>query len=270
MDGFTHLKVSASADGRRIDVAIDHGKANEMGSGPLADFERLAAFLESDGRAMVLVTTSRRTTARGTKIFVAGADVAERAGWPVEKVKAHVRWQRDVLGRLRRAPVFHVAVVDGVALGWGTEYLLTADWRIAGDAAQFGLPETGLGIVPGAGGTSELWAEIGVSHAIKMGMTGERLGPDEALRIGLVHERATDVDAGLARASALASAVMARSPTAVAAFKRGVLEAAGAGARPEIEARAYERCVDHGDAAIGREHFSSINAGGQAPWPPRG
>lgn len=271
MEGFSLLKVTVEDDGRRWAVELDHGKANEMGSAALAEFERLAALLESDRQAMVLTTFSRRVTARGTKIFVAGADVAERVGWPVEKVKAHVRWQREVLGRLRRAPVFHVAVVDGVALGWGTEYLLTADWRIAGDGAQFGLPETGLGILPGAGGTSELWAEIGVSHAIKMGMTGERIGADEAWRIGLVHERAADIDAGLARARALADQVLLRSPTAVAAFKRGVLASVGKGdaERFGIEAAAYEACVDHGDAAVGREHFAAITGGGRAPWPPR-
>ena len=79
----------------------------------------------------------------------------------------------DVLGRLRRAPVLHVMVVDGVALGWGTEFLLTADWRIACDGAVFGLPETGLGIVPGAGGTSELWTEIGVGHVARRWGVGQ-------------------------------------------------------------------------------------------------
>ena len=81
--------------------------------------------------------------------------------------------------------MFHGVVAHGVALGWGTEFMLTADWRIAVDNAVFGLPETGLGIVPGAGGTAELWAEIGVGQALKMGMTGERIDASEAKRIGL-------------------------------------------------------------------------------------
>ena len=93
-----------------------------------------------------------------------------------------MRWQREVLGRIRQVPVFHCAVVDGVALGWGTEYLLAADYRIAGSSATFGLPETGLGILPGAGGTSELWAQIGVAQTLRLGLTGERIGVEEALR----------------------------------------------------------------------------------------
>src|SRR5690606_32519387 len=121
----------------------------------------------------------------------------ERQGWPEDEVKAHVRRQRKILASLREAPVLHIAVVNGVALGWGTEFLLTADYRIACDEASFGLPETGLGIIPGAGGTSELWAHVGVPHALRLGMTGERIDAAEALRIGLVQERATDVDVGL-------------------------------------------------------------------------
>lgn len=249
-------------------VEFDHGKANEMGSVQLNEIERLTSFLAESG-AVALISTSRRRTSKGTPIFVAGANVAERADWAPEAVIAHVQWQRQVLAALRRAPVFHVAVVDGVALGWGTEYLLTCDWRIAANSAEFGLPETGLGILPGAGGTSELWPQIGVPQALRLGMTGERIDADEALRIGLVQERVADVDAGMARARALAAMVAKKSPTAVAAFKAAVLESAGAAARADVEARAYRHCVDTGEAAIGRASFEAIRQGASVAWGPR-
>jgi enoyl-CoA hydratase/carnithine racemase len=270
MEGFVHLKVAAEDEGRLVLLELDHGKANEMGSEQLVEFERLCEHLEHE-RAVALITWSRRRTSSGTPIFVAGANVTERAGWPVERVKEHVRWQRAVLARLRAAPVFHVAVVGGVALGWGTEYLLTADYRIAAEGAVFGLPETGLGIVPGAGGTSELWAQVGVSNALRLGMTGERIQPETALRIGLVQERVATLDDGLARARSLAALVARRSPTAVAAFKRGVLASVGHGAttRSGLEEAAYEWCVDTGEAAVGRASFAGIQAGETPPWGPR-
>jgi enoyl-CoA hydratase/carnithine racemase len=264
------LKVTTEDEGRLVLLELDHGKANEMGREELTELERLAGTLEGpDARA--LITFSRRKSAKGTPIFVAGANVAERADWTPDVVKAHVRWQRDVLARLRRAPVWHVVVVDGVALGWGTEFLLTADWRIACDGAVFGLPETGLGIVPGAGGTSELWAEIGVGHTLRLGMTGERIGADEALAIGLVHERRPTVDDGLVRARASCAEVVRRSPTAVAAFKRAVLGAVGLAPanRVSLEDHAYATCVDSGEAAIGRAHFDAVRAGATPPWGPR-
>ncbi|MEQ1504318.1 MAG: enoyl-CoA hydratase/isomerase family protein [Myxococcota bacterium] len=271
MDRFAHLKVTIEDGGRRWTLELDHGKANEIGSAQLVELETLAAALEADPLVVSLITFSRRKTSKGTPIFVAGANVTERVGWEPDRVKAHVAWQRSVLARLRRAPVLHVAVVDGIALGWGTEFLLTADWRIAADGAVFGLPETGLGILPGAGGTSELWTEIGVGHALRLGMTGERVGADEALRIGLVHERVPTVDAGLARAIGLCELAARKSPTAIARFKRGVLASVGQTAeeRTEIEARAYAACVDAGEAAIGRENFDAIAAGRTPPWGPR-
>ena len=197
-------------------LELDHGKANEMGSAQLAEFAALPGRLESAG-ARALITWSRRRSRRGTPIFISGADVTERVGWDRDRVAAHVRYQRETLAALRRAPIFHLAVVNGVALGWGTEFMLTCDYRIAAAEATFGLPETGLGILPGAGGTSELPAFIGLPQTLRLGMTGERIAAEEALRIGLVQEVAADVDAGLERARALAARVARNSPTAVAA-----------------------------------------------------
>lgn len=268
---FSHLKVSVEDEGRCVLVEINHGKANEMGVAQLAEFSLLTELLVDDPSVTTLITWSHRKSNRGTPIFVSGANVTERVGWSDEQIREHVRWQRRVLTELRHAPVFHIVVVDGLALGWGTEYLLTADWRIAGDQAEFGLPECGLGILPGAGGTSELWAEIGVGNALRLGMTGERIGADEAARIGLVHERCAATVAGLTRARALAALVAKRSPTALAAFKAGVLHAVGRpeDERREGEARAYEQCVASGDAAVGRGAFDAIRAGHAPGWGPR-
>lgn len=265
---YSSLKVHHAAG--LVTVEIHHGRANEMGRDQLAEWERLAAQLEQ-GDARALLTFSRRRSEKGTPIFISGANVTERKDWSDNDIRAHVRWQRATLARLRRAPVFHVAVVGGIALGWGTEFLLTADYRIATVEASFGLPETGLGILPGAGGTSELATMVGPSQALRLGMTGERIDGPEALRIGLVAELVPDIDAGLARATALADLVRRKSPTAVAAFKAALLAGVGISreAREELEARAYEACLDSGDAAIGRRSFADITAGREVAWGPR-
>ena len=252
-------------------LEFDHGKANEMGSAQLSAFEALLGELSGDGSVRALISFSRRRSGRGTPIFIAGANVTERGGWSRDEVAAHVRRQRAVLAKWRRLPLFHVAVVNGVALGWGTEYLITCDYRISCAEASFGLPETGLGILPGAGGSSELSALIGLPQAMRLGMTGERISADEASRIGLVQEVCEDVDAGLDRARALAARVSRNSPTAIAAFKHAAVEGVGLGPdqRRELEAVAYEHCLDSGEAAIGRENFASIREGKPVPWGPR-
>lgn len=263
------MSLAITHDGPLSLLEFDHGKANEMGSAQLDALEALGEALIERG-TRVLVSYSRRTSRRGTPIYISGADVTERVGWSDDRVADHVRRQRSVLSRFRRLPLFHVTVVHGVALGWGTEFLITADYRIATPTGAFGLPETGLGIIPGAGGSSELWSLIGLPQALRLGMTGERIDADEALRIGLVQEIADDVDAGLERARALAAMVARRSPTAVAAFKAAALGAVGrpSAARIELEARAYEHCLFGGEAAIGRAHFKAIIGGGEAPWGP--
>ena len=266
---FESLNVSLEDNGRLVVVKLDHGRANEMGQPELLEWSALVDHLCA-GQARVLLTFSQRKSKKGTPIFISGANVTERAGWTDEQVRKHVRMQRDVLRRLRQAPVFHIAVVDGVAFGWGTEFLICCDYRIAGPGARFALPETGLGILPGAGGTAELWSLIGVSQTLRLGMTGEKLAAEEATRIGLVQESAADLEAGLARARTLASAVMRRSPSGVAAFKTGVLGSVGRAPdeRMELEARAYEHCLDSGDAAIGRANFRKVIAGEEVEWAP--
>lgn len=256
-------------DGHIAYLLFDHGKANEMGSEQLRDIERLNSFLES-GAVRALVSGSRRVSAKGASIFIAGANVTERVGWTDTEICTHVRWQRRVLTRLRAAPVFHVTVVDGVALGWGTEYLLCCDYRVSGPSARFALPETGLGILPGAGGSSELASRVGMSQALRLGMTGEQIGAPEALRIGLVDELLPSVDEAFARAQELAVRATTRSPSAMAAFKIAALSCIGQPGRVRegIEAQAYEHCVAVGDAAIGRANFGTITAGSGAPWGP--
>jgi enoyl-CoA hydratase/carnithine racemase len=264
------LHLRTTDEGRILIVELNHGRVNEMGQTEIDDWASLTDFLaNSDVRA--LITTSTKRTRKGTPIFIAGANVTERAAWSEDEVRAHVRRQRQTLAALRKVPVFHVVVVDGLALGWGTEFLITGDYRIATEQAAFALPETSIGILPGAGGTSELPRLIGVNQALRMGMTGERLNATEAVRIGLVDEGVTDAEAGMERALALARMVARRSPTAVSAYKTAVLAGAErdrAGAR-ELEALAYEHCVESGDAAIGRAQFKRITAGEDVDWNPR-
>ena len=102
-------------------------------------------------------------------------------------------------------------------------------------------------------------------------MTGEQIDAEEALRIGLVDELVEDNEAAQARAVALAEMAARRSPTAVAAFKRGVLASLSMSEaeRTALEACAYEHCVDAGEAAIGRANFKAIVAGEPVAWGPR-
>ncbi len=268
---FARLNPTFEPETGLLVLDLHHGKANEMGTAELSAFEALCERIESDDRIRCLVTTSRRRSSKGKPLFIAGANVKEREGWSDEQVKAHVRRQRAIMVRLRHLPIFTVALAAGATLGWGVEFLLTADYVLATPEATFGLPETGLGILPGARGTADLALLVGPNFALHLGCTGERIDTDRAVRIGLVQEAVPDLDAGLARCRQLARALARKSPTAVAAFKRAVLAALGRpeDARLRLEAEAYEVCVDRGEAAIGRAHFDAILRGEAPPWGPR-
>ena len=265
------LHPSHDPERRLLVLDLEHGKANEMGTAQLDALTRLCEELEADDAITCLCTTSHRVSKRGTPIFIAGANVTERTGWDDARVKAHVLRQRALMRRLRRLPLFTVVLSHGVTLGWGAEYLLTADYSLATPAASFGLPETGLGIIPGARGTAELASLVGPAHALRLGCTGESVKADEALRIGLVQEVVDDLEAGLSRVQALAERLCKRSPTAVAAFKRALLDGLGQpeAVRLDNERAAYEHTVDTGQAAIGRGSFAAIREGRSPQWGPR-
>ncbi len=265
---FAGLNPEFDAERKLLTLWLDHGKANEMGTAQLDAFDALCDALETDDGVMCLCTTSRRTSSKGRAIFISGANVTERVGWDDDQVRAHVSRQRGLMRRIRHLPLFHVVVPSGITLGWGTEYVLTGDYAVATAAASFALPETSLGIIPGARGTAELADLVGTAHAIRLGCTGESIDADEARRIGLVQEVAADGAAAMTRVLALAELVARRSPTAVAAFKRAALEGRGEteGRRLELESDAYLRTVAVGDAAVGRANFAAIVAGQTPRW----
>jgi enoyl-CoA hydratase/carnithine racemase len=268
---FEQLHVSIEDCKQRLSVRLDHGKVNACGSAVITDFERLACFIKGRPELRAVIVHSSKVTRSGKAIFIAGADVTERVDWTDQDVINHVSRQRQSLLALRQLPIFTIVVVDGLALGLGTELMLAFDYRIASPGAVFALPETGLGILPGALGSALLSSVIGVNQALRMGCSGERIDADEASRIGLVDELESSPTLALARARRLAEATARKSPRAIAAFKAAVLASLSLPQkqRVELEASSYEKQVHNGDAAIGRAAFKDIREGRAPSWPPR-
>lgn len=125
-------------------------------------------------------------TGAGEKAFVAGADIGELATMDSLSGVAVSRAGQDVFLEIERFPKPVLAAVGGYALGGGCELALACHMRLAGDNARFGLPEVGLGIIPGYGGTIRLARLIGLGRAIELTLTGEMVGAERAEAIGLV------------------------------------------------------------------------------------
>jgi enoyl-CoA hydratase/carnithine racemase len=160
-------------------------------------------------------------TGRGDKAFCAGADLKERATMSAEEVHQFHRSLRDAFRGVEAAPQAFVAAVNGAALGGGLEMALACDLRIAVEGAEMGLPEVGLGIIPGAGGTVRLPRAIGVARAKDLILTGRRVGAAEALAMGLVSRVAPP---GRLREVAVevAESVARNAPVSIRQAKRAV------------------------------------------------
>ncbi len=157
-------------------------RANALSRATLLAFGRLAREAVTNASVQAIVITGA-----GDKAFCAGADLKERQGMSENDVRVQVDLYRSELGPLDRSPKPVVAAINGAALGGGLELALCCDLRVAATHAQLGLPETSLGIIPGAGGTQRLPRVVGEARAKEMILLARRLTADEALAWGLVN-----------------------------------------------------------------------------------
>ena len=157
----------------------------------------------------------------GEKVFAAGADVKEMAA--LDTLGIHRDARPAFWRQIADFPKPLIAAVNGYALGGGCELALHADMIIAGEKAQFGLPEINLGIIPGAGGTQRLTRAVGKSLAMKMILSGEFIGSKTAFASGLAAEITPD-DQTINRAIELARNIAGKSPVALEMAKQSVLK----------------------------------------------
>ena len=127
----------------------------------------------------------------GDKAFVAGADISEMLTFNQRQAFDFSLFGNRIFAQLEQLHIPTIAVVHGYALGGGMELAIACDFRIATPQAKFALPETGLGIIPGFGGTFRLARLIGEGHAKHLMYTGKTIDGQEAYRIGLVETLAT-------------------------------------------------------------------------------
>ena len=123
----------------------------------------------------------------GDKAFCAGADLTEFLTAPSVVKARRIRAVRNLWRLFLNIPQPLIAALHGYVLGSGMEIALFCDLRIASEDVVFGLPEVGLGIIPGAGGTQTLPRIMGLSWSLDMLLTNRRLKSDEAHRFGLVN-----------------------------------------------------------------------------------
>jgi enoyl-CoA hydratase/carnithine racemase len=211
-----------------------------------------ASQLAADDQVSVVIISSALE-----KAFCVGADLKERRGFGNDDLRRQRPVFQKAFGALRELPVPVIAAVGGFAMGGGCELALSADLIIASASATFGLPEVGLGLIPGEGGTQLLPRRIGTNRAADLLLTGRWVSAEEALRLGLVDRL---VPEGAARASALelAEEIAAKSPISLRAVKRALQQGIDVDLTRglEIESRAWEEAAFSADRVEGIEAFN--------------
>ncbi|MFG1241498.1 enoyl-CoA hydratase-related protein [Xanthobacter sp. DSM 14520] len=182
-----------------------------------SELSHAAAALDADGSIGAIVVTG------SDKAFAAGADIKEiRDKTFAEVYEAQLitaTWEG--LARVRKPTV---AAVSGHAIGGGCELALMCDIIVASQTARFALPETTIGIIPGAGGTQRLTRIVGKATAMDMILTGRALSAVEAQAMGLVSRVAAEGQ-HLAEAVAIAARIASSSRPVVALAKEAVNQA---------------------------------------------
>lgn len=197
-------------------------------------------------------------TGAGDKAFCAGADLKERAGMTTDEVKALLFAYETELGWLETVEAPTLAAINGVALGGGLELALLCDLRLAATHAVLGLPETSLGVIPGAGGTQRLPRLLGEARAKELILRAARLSASEALILGLVNQVLPASEHFLLDVLAWAQPILDAAPLATRAALKAMRGAPGRDLREglALERAAYEICLNSEDRLEALAAFS--------------
>jgi enoyl-CoA hydratase len=241
--------VSAERDGAIAVVLLNRPEQLNALSDELMD-ELVMTLTELDRdesvRAIVLGGSERA--------FAAGADIGELA--QVSAIELYYQRRIERWDAIRGLWTPLVAAVSGYCLGGGCELAMSCDLIVASESAQFGQPETGLGIIPGAGGTQRLTRAVGKALAMDVILSGRRLSAREALAAGLV-ARVVAKEAWLEEAKRVARDIADKGPVATRLAKESVDRAyeTSLSAGVEAERRALYLAFASEDAKEGMTAF---------------
>jgi enoyl-CoA hydratase len=165
------------------DITLNRPKALNAYNIKMRDelYEVLGAIRDDPEIAVVILKGA------GEKAFCAGADLTEFLTAPAPVFARQARFERDIWGLFLSIDKPFIAALHGYVLGSGIEMALCCDIRLASEDARFGLPETGLGIIPAAGGSQTLPRTIGTAPALEILLTGRWLTAAEAHHLKLVN-----------------------------------------------------------------------------------
>jgi methylglutaconyl-CoA hydratase len=235
-------------------ITIDRpDRMNALSRETLVALGKIARAVIADPAVRAIVITGA-----GDRAFSAGADLKERQSMDENAIREQIARYRDEMGVIDKSPKPVVAAINGFALGGGLELALACDLRVAAPSAVLGLPETTLGIIPGAGGTQRLPRVVGEARAKEMILLGRRLGAVEALAWGLLNRVSPENTPVLEDALEFIEPITSGAPIAQAAALDAIDASYGATLDHglELERGFYDRCLRSEDRRIALDAFA--------------
>ena len=248
--GYENLKLEI--EGAVATLTIDRPKAlNALNSRTLAELEQALEEVSTNKALRALIVTGG-----GEKAFVAGADIAEMAELTSEQARHFAALGHRIMLTLESLSVPTIAAVNGFALGGGCELALACDLIYASEKAKMGLPEVGLAVIPGFGGTQRLTRLVGKARAKELIFTGDPVDAQKAKEMGLVLD-VLPADKLMEHCRAITQKIATRGPVAVAQAKRVIEFGADADLRAaaEMERQAFAVLFNTQDQREGMKAF---------------
>ncbi|HAW52292.1 MAG TPA: enoyl-CoA hydratase [Flavobacteriales bacterium] len=207
--------------------------------------------LEADKEVKVIILTGA-----GDRAFVAGADIKEFYQFSVEEGKKLSKDGHEKLFNLvENLNTFVIAAVNGFALGGGLELAMSCHIRVASHNAKMGLPEVGLGVIPGYGGTQRLAQLVGKGRAIELIATAEMINSETAKDWGLVNHVTTQAEL-IDRCREIARRISQNSSVAIAGAVRAIIAGFQSGVNGfEMEIEEFGKCFGTQDFKEGTSAF---------------
>jgi enoyl-CoA hydratase len=234
-------------------VEFGHPPANALSAAVIADLSDAVDRLAADPGIRAVVFT-----ATGDRAYLSGADITEFPELLADpgKVTRRTSAVNELFTRIASLPQPTIAAVRAPALGGGLEFVLLCDLVVSGPRARFALPEVGLGIIPGGGGTQRLPRRVGPGRAMEMVLLGTSLTAAEAHQIGLVNRLVPDEEVN-ETAMDLARELARRPRVAVQSAKRAIVDGAGLPLKEAltIEAREFLTVSASADSREGSRAF---------------
>lgn len=251
MDTYRFLTIVR--DGGVVTCTMSNPPTHTMVAPEVVELQNFVDSLAEDPDVRVVVFTGG-----GEGVFIRHYEVGELSSSadqqtgraPRDATQLHAM-HRLILS-LQRSVFVTIAAINGNAAGGGFEFALGCDFRLAMDHDSFrlGLPETGVGIIPGAGGTQRYARLLGTAKALDLILHGQLLSPSEALAAGLIH-RIFPVEQFGESVRAFAGTLASRAPFALTAAKRAIYEGSELSleAGLSVEQLEFDRTMSSEDAA---------------------